>query len=70
MVLPGYDYEAGSQAKSKKDAQTAAAWLFANYLVKAGKITQDKLPSKNVEKVSEIASDCPGGWTIDSARIG
>jgi len=67
MSIPGYDFIAQNQAKSKKDAQTGAAWTFSEYLVSCGKIARQDLPVR--ETTGDIPeSDNPGGWTVDTAR--
>ena len=66
MRIAGYDYEATSEAKSKKDAQTASAWLYADYLVQHGKIVAADLPPRAA--LTQMETDNPGGWTVDTAR--
>ena len=67
MRIPGYDFEAKCEAKSKKDAQTASAWLYSDYLVKQGKIKAADLPVK-ASPPQNPETENPGGWTVDTAR--
>jgi len=67
MTIPGHNHEARSQAKSKKDAQTAAAWVYADFLVDNGKIARTDLPARDSQHQSG-ETDNPGGWTVDTAR--
>lgn len=41
-----YSFVGVGKAPSKKEAQTLAAWKFAEYLVKIGEIQNADLPSK------------------------
>jgi len=66
MRIPGYDFEAKCEAKSKKDAQTASAWMYSDYLVKEGKINAADLPARTCP--TQMETDNPGGWTVDTAR--
>ena len=75
LAIPGLDYTAAEEARSKRDAQTAAAWNFCDEMVKINLMKAKDLPPRlqqpeNLEKAtSETAeADSTGGWTIDNAR--
>ena len=75
LTIPGLDYKASEEARSKRDAQTAAAWNFCDEMVKNNLMKKKDLPPRlhqpeNLEgkgKESDDA-DTTGGWTIDNAR--
>ena len=50
----GIPYVGIGNSTNKKDAQTNAAYDFANYLVRAGKLSDAELPSK----VVSVVLDC------------
>ena len=46
--VPSIPYVGIGNSTNKKDAQTNAAYDFANYLVRVGKLSEAELPSKVV----------------------
>ena len=46
--MEGIQYVGIGNSTNKKDAQTNAAFDFANYLVRTGKVSQHELPLKTV----------------------
>lgn len=76
LTIPGLDHTAAEEARSKRDAQTAAAWNYCDEMVKANLMKRKDLPPRlqqpeNLEKASsetDKEGDTTGGWTIDNAR--
>ena len=46
--MTGYKFIGVGEAVSKKDAQTDAAWNFAEFLVQNGQLKKEDLPAKSV----------------------
>ena len=52
--MDGIPYFGIGNSTNKKDAQTNAAFDFANYLVRAGKLSAAELPSKTVSTMKPL----------------
>ena len=46
MSIPGLDYKASEEARSKRDAQTNAAWNFCDEMVRTGYMKKKDLPPR------------------------
>ena len=74
LSIPGIDYIASEEARSKRDAQTQAAWNFCDEMVRTNLMKRKDLPPRltqpeNLEKSTENEQqDNTGGWTIDNSR--
>lgn len=82
LTIGGLDFLCESDAKSKKDAQTAATWKFCEKLADLGYMDRNDFPRK--EQVATNAAGCipsdwhqiltaahideAGGWTPDSCQ--
>ena len=52
LQIEGIDHKEDVEANNKKDAQSKAAWNFADHLVKIGSIQASDLPPRPVSKCS------------------
>nr|XP_039254953.1 uncharacterized protein LOC120331858 isoform X2 [Styela clava] len=52
-----YNFVGVGKAANKKEAQTTAAWKFADYLVRMGEINNSELPNKNIKVPDDKEGD-------------
>ena len=52
--MNGYKFVGVGEAASKKDAQTEAAWSFAEYLVRHNQLQRSELPAKSVSTAKHL----------------
>ena len=77
LSIPGLEYKASEEARSKRDAQTQAAWNFCDEMVRTGYMKKKDLPpriqlpddlEKSEKGEGDDGEDEFGGWTIDNSR--